>query len=295
MLPIKVFMIRPQGGQATQAWGTRAIKISKTILTSIKLISPIMKYLFPDYVSLLDITLHIASTLSITSNLFSNSKIKQNTMATKISKIIFMSTILILSIMKLFFPHYASLLNITLHIASALSITSNLFSNNKIKQITMAIKMSKTIFMYIKLILSIIKHLFPDYVSLLNTTSHIASALLITSKFFSNSKTKKVCKFRGLLNIIILGTAMNNSFLYHACGLHHYKCLQEEYKGCTIVLHFESKRVPKGLDRTQVVLKFTGQQYLPIQASPSPFGKQKEMERERRAGDRLYWKMKTTG
>ena len=295
MLPTKVFMVCPQGGQATQAWGTRAIKISKTILTSIKLISPIMKYLFPDYVSLLNITLHIASTLSITSNLFSNSKIKQNTMATKISKIIFMSTILILSIMKLLFPHYASLLNITLHIASALSITSNLFSNNKIKQSTMAIKISKTVFMYIKLILSIIKHLFPDYVSLLNTTSHIASALLITSKLFSNSKTKKVCKFRGLLNIIILGTAMNNSFLYHACGLHHYKCLQEEYKGCTIVLHFESKRVPKGLDRTQVVLKFTGQQYLPIQASPSPFGKQKEMERERRAGDRLYWKMKTTG
>ena len=287
MQPIKVFMVCPQGGQATQAWGTRAIKISKTILTSIKLISPIMKYLFPNYVSLLNITLHIASTLSITSNLFSNSKIKQNTMATKISKIIFMSTILILSIMKLLFPDYASLLNITLHIASALSITSNLFSNNKIKQSTMAIKISKTIFMYIKLILSIIKHLFPDYVSLLNTTSHIASALLITSKFFSNSKTKKVCKFRDLLNIVILGTAMNNSFLYHACGLHHYKCLREEYKGCTIVLHFESKRVPKGLDRTQVVLKFTRQQYLPIQASPSPFCKQKEMERERRKGVRL--------
>ena len=234
-------MVYPQGGQATQAWGTRAIKISKTILTSIKLISPIMKYLFPDYVSLLNITLHIASTLSITSNLFSNSKIKQNTMATKISKIIFMSTILILSIMKLFFPDYASLLNITLHIASALSITSNLFSNNKIKYSTMMTKIPKIIFMYIKLISSIIKHLFPDYVSLLNATSHIASILLITSKFFSNSKTKKVCKFRDLLNIVILGTAMNNSFLYHACGLHHYKCLREEYKGCTIVLHFESK------------------------------------------------------
>lgn len=123
------------------------------------------------------------------------------------------------------------------------------------------IKISKITFTYIKLILSIMKYFFPDYVSLLNITLHIAYILYITSKFFNN-KTKQVSKLRSLLNIVILSTAMNNSSLYHACGLHHYKCLREKYKGYTIVLHFESKRVPKGLDRTQVVLKFTRQQYM---------------------------------
>ena len=38
---------------------------------------------------------------------------------------------------------------------------------------------------------------------------------------------------------------MNSSFLYHACGLYHHKCLREEYKGSTIILHIESKRAPK--------------------------------------------------
>ena len=28
---------------------------------------------------------------------------------------------------------------------------------------------------------------------------------------------------------------MNSSFLYHAWGLYHHKCLQEEYKGNTII------------------------------------------------------------
>ena len=40
-------------------------------------------------------------------------------------------------------------------------------------------------------------------------------------------------------------TVMNSSFLYHACGLYHHKCLREEYKGSTIILHIESKRGPK--------------------------------------------------
>ena len=38
---------------------------------------------------------------------------------------------------------------------------------------------------------------------------------------------------------------MNSSFLYHAWGLYHHKCLREEYKGNRIILHIESKRVPK--------------------------------------------------
>lgn len=37
---------------------------------------------------------------------------------------------------------------------------------------------------------------------------------------------------------------MNSSFLYH-WGLYHHKCLREEYKGNTIILHIESKRAPK--------------------------------------------------
>ena len=38
---------------------------------------------------------------------------------------------------------------------------------------------------------------------------------------------------------------MNSSFLYHAWGLYHHKCLREKYKGNTIILHIESKRSPK--------------------------------------------------
>ena len=38
---------------------------------------------------------------------------------------------------------------------------------------------------------------------------------------------------------------MNSSFLYHAWGLYHHKCLREEYKGDTIILHIESERAPK--------------------------------------------------
>ena len=38
---------------------------------------------------------------------------------------------------------------------------------------------------------------------------------------------------------------MNSSFPYHAWGLYHHKCLREEYKGNTIILHIESKRAPK--------------------------------------------------
>ena len=38
---------------------------------------------------------------------------------------------------------------------------------------------------------------------------------------------------------------MNSSFLYHAWGLYHHKCLREEYKGNTISLHIESKQAPK--------------------------------------------------
>ena len=38
---------------------------------------------------------------------------------------------------------------------------------------------------------------------------------------------------------------MNSSFLYHAWGLYHHKCLREEYKGNTIILHIEGKRSPK--------------------------------------------------
>ena len=38
---------------------------------------------------------------------------------------------------------------------------------------------------------------------------------------------------------------MNSSFLYHAWGLYHHKCLREEHKGNTIILHIESKRAPK--------------------------------------------------
>ena len=40
-------------------------------------------------------------------------------------------------------------------------------------------------------------------------------------------------------------TVMNSCFLYHAWGLYHHKCLREEYKGNTIILHIESKRAPK--------------------------------------------------
>ena len=38
---------------------------------------------------------------------------------------------------------------------------------------------------------------------------------------------------------------MNSSFLYHAWGSYHHKCLPEEYKGNTIILHIESKGAPK--------------------------------------------------
>lgn len=38
---------------------------------------------------------------------------------------------------------------------------------------------------------------------------------------------------------------MNSSSLYHAWGLYRHKCLREEYKGSTIILHIESKRTPK--------------------------------------------------
>ena len=38
---------------------------------------------------------------------------------------------------------------------------------------------------------------------------------------------------------------MNSSFLYHAWGLYHHKCLREEYKDNTIILHIESKGAPK--------------------------------------------------
>ena len=38
---------------------------------------------------------------------------------------------------------------------------------------------------------------------------------------------------------------MNSSFLYHALGLYHHKCLREEYKSNTIILHIESKGAPK--------------------------------------------------
>ena len=38
---------------------------------------------------------------------------------------------------------------------------------------------------------------------------------------------------------------MNSSFLYHAWGLYHHKCLREEYKSNTIILHIESKQAPK--------------------------------------------------
>ena len=38
---------------------------------------------------------------------------------------------------------------------------------------------------------------------------------------------------------------MNSSFLYHAWGLYHHKCLREEYKSNIIILHIESKQAPK--------------------------------------------------
>ena len=38
---------------------------------------------------------------------------------------------------------------------------------------------------------------------------------------------------------------MNSSFLYNAWGLYHHKCLREEHKGNTIILHIESKGTPK--------------------------------------------------
>ena len=38
---------------------------------------------------------------------------------------------------------------------------------------------------------------------------------------------------------------MNSSFLHHAWGLYPHKCLREEYKGNTIILHIESKQAPK--------------------------------------------------
>ena len=38
---------------------------------------------------------------------------------------------------------------------------------------------------------------------------------------------------------------MNSSFLYHAWRLYHHKCLREEYKAYTIILHIESKQAPK--------------------------------------------------
>ncbi len=38
---------------------------------------------------------------------------------------------------------------------------------------------------------------------------------------------------------------MNSCFLYDAWGLYHHKCLREEYKGNTIILHIEGKRSPK--------------------------------------------------
>ena len=38
---------------------------------------------------------------------------------------------------------------------------------------------------------------------------------------------------------------MNSSFYIMLGGLYHHKCLREEYKGNTIILHIESKRAPK--------------------------------------------------
>ena len=38
---------------------------------------------------------------------------------------------------------------------------------------------------------------------------------------------------------------MNSSFLYYAWGLYRHKCLREEYKDNTIILHIESKQAPK--------------------------------------------------
>ena len=38
---------------------------------------------------------------------------------------------------------------------------------------------------------------------------------------------------------------MNSSFLCHAWRLYHHKCLREEYKAYTIILHIESKQAPK--------------------------------------------------
>ena len=38
---------------------------------------------------------------------------------------------------------------------------------------------------------------------------------------------------------------MNSSFLYHAWGLYNHRCLKEEYKGNTIILHLETKERQK--------------------------------------------------
>ena len=38
---------------------------------------------------------------------------------------------------------------------------------------------------------------------------------------------------------------MNSCFLHHAWGLYPHKCLREEYKSNTIILHIESKQAPK--------------------------------------------------
>ena len=38
---------------------------------------------------------------------------------------------------------------------------------------------------------------------------------------------------------------MNSSFLYHAWGLYNHRCVKEEYKGNTIILHLETKKRQK--------------------------------------------------
>jgi len=43
---------------------------------------------------------------------------------------------------------------------------------------------------------------------------------------------------------------MNSCFLYNAWGLYHHKCLREEYKGNTIILHIE-KASPEMLSQVR--------------------------------------------
>ena len=60
-ISIKVFMVRTQGVQTTQAWSTRAIQILKSYRRWIKLILMLVYFFFPDYAFYFRFTLCVVS------------------------------------------------------------------------------------------------------------------------------------------------------------------------------------------------------------------------------------------